>query len=114
MGDLVLLEQRNFLGKNRKLSEVYKGPYIVIKVSPNNTVVVKSRTGSKEYMYNTMLLKLYKEAPEQTTSETSKADSPANKTAPEVKIPKRTYHERTFAGSNKKQETKSKHITIIY
>ena len=69
MGDLVLLEQRNFLGKNRKLSEIYKGPYVVVKVNPNNTVVVKTRTGSKEYLYNTMLLKLYKEAPTPKTSE---------------------------------------------
>ena len=38
VGDLVLLEQRNFLGKNRKLSEIYKGPYIVVKPGPASTV----------------------------------------------------------------------------
>ena len=63
MSNLVLLEQRNFLSNNKKLSEIYKGPYIVVKVNPNNTVVVKTRTGLKEYMYSTTLLKLYTEAP---------------------------------------------------
>ena len=53
VGDLVLLEQKIFLGKNRKLAEIYMGPYIVIKVNSNNTVVVRTKTGSKEYVYNT-------------------------------------------------------------
>ena len=98
VGDLVLLEQRNFLGKNRKLSEIYKGPYIVVKVNSNNTVVVKSRTGSKEYMYNTMLLKLYREAPKPQTSDAPKPDNPTNPKAPEMEVPKRKYQKRTFEG----------------
>ena len=59
VGELVFLEQRNFLGKNKKLAEIYKGQNILVKVNPNNMVVVKMRKGSKEYMFNTMLLKLY-------------------------------------------------------
>ena len=36
-GDWVLLEMKNFLSKNRKLSEIYKGPYIIVKINANNT-----------------------------------------------------------------------------
>ena len=49
--------------KNKKISVIYKVPYMLVKVKANNTVMVKTRTGSKEYIYNTMLLKLYTEAP---------------------------------------------------
>jgi transposase InsO family protein len=98
VGDLVLLEQRNFLGKNRKLSEIYKGPYIVVKVNPNNTVVVKTRTGSKEYLYNTMLLKLYKEAPIPKTAEVPKVEKSSSETEHKKETPKRKYVKRTFEG----------------
>ena len=95
MGDLVLLEQRNFLGKNKKLSEIYKGPYIVVKVNPNNTVIVKTRTGSKEYLYNTMLLKLYKEAPIPKAAEIPKAKTSSHESADSMNIsyyPLVTFH----------------------
>ena len=89
LDDLVLLEKYDFLGKNRKLSDIYKGPYIVVKFNSNNTLVVKTRAGSKEYIYNTMLLKLYKEAPK-TQKETGKPKSviPPDQKSSEEEIPK--------------------------
>ena len=86
VGDLVLLEQSDFLDKNKKLSEIYKGPLIVTKVKPNNTVGVKTRTDSKKYMYNTMLLKLHQEAPKSGTSETPEPER-LKKEAPEIEAP---------------------------
>ena len=56
---------------------MYKGPFIVVKVSPNNTVVAKTRTGSKEYMYNLML---YKEAPIPKSSEVPKSECSSSQT----------------------------------
>ena len=40
-GEWVLLEVKNFESKNRKLSEIYKGPYIIVKINKNNTVLYK-------------------------------------------------------------------------
>ena len=47
-------------------------------MNSNNTVVVKTRTGFKEYLYNKMLLKLYKEAPTPKTSEVPKPEKTLN------------------------------------
>jgi len=58
-GEWVLLEVKNFESKNKKLSEIYKGPYIIIKVNQNNTVLLKKPSGTHEYLYNTELLKHY-------------------------------------------------------
>ena len=59
IGDMVLLEVKDFLHKNRKLAEIYKGPYIITRVSDNNTATVKTPHGAKEYNYNTQMFKLY-------------------------------------------------------
>ena len=50
---------KDFFGKNRKLSEIWKGPYIITKVHSNDTVVIKKIHGTKEYLYNTLLLKKF-------------------------------------------------------
>ena len=59
IGDLVLLEVKDFLHKNRKLAEIYKGPYIITRVSENNTATIKKPHWMKEYNYNTQMFKLY-------------------------------------------------------
>ena len=46
---MVLLEVKDFLHKNKKLAEIYKGPYIITKVSENNTATIKKMHGIKEY-----------------------------------------------------------------
>ena len=38
---------------------MFKGPFLVTRVSPNNTATIRSRTGKKEYNYNTDMLKMY-------------------------------------------------------
>ena len=59
LGDLVLLEVKDFLHKNKKLAEIYKGPYVITRVSDNNTATVKTPHGVKEYNYNTKMFKLF-------------------------------------------------------
>ena len=48
IGDMVHLEVKDFLHKNKKLAEIYKGPYIITRVSDNNTATVKTPHGVKE------------------------------------------------------------------
>ena len=48
VGDMVLLQVKNFLNKNKKLAEGYKGPYIITKISDNNTATIKMPHGTKE------------------------------------------------------------------
>ena len=57
VGDMVLIQVKNFLGKNQKLAENYKGPYIITKMN-NNTATIKMPHGTKEYNYNTQMFKL--------------------------------------------------------
>ena len=59
LGDLVLLEVKDFLHKNKKLAEIYKGPYVITRISDNNTATVKTPHGVKEYNYNTQMFKLF-------------------------------------------------------
>jgi hypothetical protein len=59
VGDTVLIQVKDFLTKNKKLAESFKGPFLVTRVSPNNTATIRSRTGKKEYNYNTDMLKMY-------------------------------------------------------
>ena len=59
LGDLVLLEVKDFLHKNKKLAEIYKGPYVITRISDNNTATVKTPHGVKEYNYNTKMFKLF-------------------------------------------------------
>ena len=59
VGVMVLLQVKNFLNKNQKLVEGYKGPYIFTKISDNNTATIKMKHGTKEYNYNKQMFKLF-------------------------------------------------------
>ena len=59
-----------------------------MKVNPNNTVVVKTRTGSKEYLYNTMPKTSEVPKPKETLIENGQKEETA----------KRKYQKRTFEG----------------
>ena len=59
VGDTVLIQVKDFLTKNKKLAESFKGPFLITRVSPNNTATIRSKTGKKEYNYNTDMLKMY-------------------------------------------------------
>ncbi len=41
-GDKVLLKVKDFKFKNRKLCEEWKGPFIITKVFPNKTALIKT------------------------------------------------------------------------
>ena len=60
-----MLKVKNFLEKNAKLAEKWKGPFVITKVHANNTVTIKYPSGKKEYLYNTEILKKFKEAKEE-------------------------------------------------
>ena len=42
--ELVLLKIHNFLGKNKKLVETFRGPFIVVKMNENGTVIMPNMT----------------------------------------------------------------------
>ena len=75
--DQVLIKVKDFKGKNRKLCEEWKGPYIVVKVHPNNTVLIKKKFGKHDLLYNANMLKLYK--PEDWTKKNKKRNERANR-----------------------------------
>ena len=77
VGDKVLLMVKDFLGKNRKLSEIWKGPYVIVKVHSNDTVVIRTLHGTKEYLYNTILLKKFLGTERNVTDEILKAKQEA-------------------------------------
>ena len=58
----VLLKVQNFLGKNRKLAETFKGPYQITKVNENGMVKMKTKFGKHEQLVNQNLLVKYKQA----------------------------------------------------
>ena len=68
-GDLVLLKIHNFLGKNRKLAETFKGPFIVLKVNENSAVKIKTKYAKHNQLVNQNLLVKYKQQNEQQNPE---------------------------------------------
>ena len=62
----MLLEVKDFLHKNIKLAGIYKGPYIITRVSDNNTATIKTLHGAKEFNYNTQMFKLFHPKREQS------------------------------------------------
>ena len=63
-GELVLLKIQNFLGKNKKLAETYKGQYKITKVNDNGTVTMKTKCARHDQLVNQNQLVKYKIAPE--------------------------------------------------
>ena len=59
VGDMVLKQVKNFFNKNQKLAEGYKGPFIITKITDNNTAKIKMPHGTKEYNYTTQMFKLF-------------------------------------------------------
>ena len=89
-GDKVLLKVKDFKLKNRKLCEEWKGPFIITKVFPNNTALIKTKFGKHEVMYNFNMLKHYHE---EEVKKMAKSPEEAEKDLnPEP--PKRTYSKR--------------------
>jgi hypothetical protein len=72
------LEVKNFESKNRKLAEIYKGPYIIVKINKNNTVLLKKPSGTHKYLYNTELLKHYYQPSKKVVKEQGKEAPPQN------------------------------------
>ena len=109
IGDLVLLEVKNFLHKNRKLAEIYKGPYIITRVSDNNTATIKTPHGAKEYNYNTQMFKLFH--PKKDQSEAIKRKEKENHTEEEsksetkAKRQKKIYPGREDGGPSTRSKT---------
>ena len=47
--------------------EEWKGPYVIVKLDEdNNTAVLNTLHGDKEYLFSTQMLKKFTEIPEQT------------------------------------------------
>jgi hypothetical protein len=89
--ELVLLKIHNFLGKNKKLAETFKCPFVVTKVNAKVTIRIKTKYGQHEQLNNQNQLFKYKQ-PEEIT-----------KTAPEIQneeepTVKRTYKKKVYPG----------------
>ena len=87
VGDKVLLKVKNLPNKNAKLAEKWKGPFVITKVYAYNTVVIKYLNGTKEYLHNTEMLKMFNEA--QQEEKKKEADIRTQEPA------KRTYNKPT-------------------
>ena len=94
MDEWVLLKVQNFLGKNRKLAETFKGPYQITKVNENGTIKIKTKFGKHEQLVNQNLLVKYKQArPEEKEKATQGNEAEILTGNPENK---RKYQKRTF------------------
>jgi hypothetical protein len=60
-GEKVLLKVKDFKLKKRKLYEECKGPFIITKVFPNQTALLKNKFEKHETLYNFIMLKHYNE-----------------------------------------------------
>ena len=87
VGDTVLIEVKDYLNKNKKLAECFKGPFLVTRVSPNNTVTIRARTGKREYNYNTDMLKLYFSATTESNPGSSKTGPVESKSTNPDQLP---------------------------
>jgi hypothetical protein len=90
-GELVLLNIHNFLGKNRKLAETFKGPFVVTKVNNNGTIKMKTKYGQHEQLVNQNQLVKYK----QTEEITKPAPEIENEEDPTMK---RAYKKKIYPG----------------
>jgi bifunctional N-acetylglucosamine-1-phosphate-uridyltransferase/glucosamine-1-phosphate-acetyltransferase GlmU-like protein len=80
-GEWVLLDVKNFESNNKKLSEFYKGPYIFVKVNKNNTVLLKKKSGTHEYLYNTEIIKHYYEQSKKVVKEQIQKEDPTTESS---------------------------------
>ena len=86
-GELVLLKVQNFLGKNKKLAETFKGPYTVSKVNPNGTIRIKTKCAKHDQLVNQNLLIKYnlrKEEEEEQKKEQQNKEEPTIPPAKEL------------------------------
>ena len=57
--DWVLLKEHNFLHKNRKIAETFKGPFKVTKVHENGTALIRGKHSKHDNLVNTSQLVKY-------------------------------------------------------
>ena len=57
--DWVLMKEHNFLHKNRKIAETFKGPFRVTQVNENGTVLIRGRSAKHDNLVNNNLLVKY-------------------------------------------------------
>jgi hypothetical protein len=90
-GELVLLKVHNFLGKNKKLAETFKGPFVVTKVNDNGTIKMKTKYGQHEQLVNQNQLVKYKQ-PEEITKPALDIEKEKENTT------KRAYNKKLYPG----------------
>jgi hypothetical protein len=79
-GEKVQLKVKDFKLKNRKLREEWKGPFIITKVFPNQTPLLKTKFGKHETLYNFIMPKHYNEEEVKTMAKTpEEAEEMSNK-----------------------------------
>ena len=108
VGDTVLIEVKDYLNKNKKLAECFKGPFLVTRVSPNNTVTIRARTGKREYNYNTDMLKLYFSATTESNPGSSKTGPVESKSTNPAKSKPKAAAGREDGGPVTRRKTAAK------
>ena len=116
IGDLVLLEVKDFLHKNKKLAENYKEPYVITRVSDNNTATVKTPHGVKEYNYNTKMFKLFHPKKNQPKTvnikEKSGHEQQQGKSETRAKRQKKSYPGREDGGPSTRSKAAQENLEI--
>ena len=116
IGDWVLLEVKDFLHKNRKFAEIYKGPYVITRISDNNTATIKALHGAKEYNYNTQMFKLfYPKKNQAKTIDTKRKESHIQedgKSETKLKRQKKIYPGREDVRPSTRSKTAQENIEI--
>jgi hypothetical protein len=71
------------LGKNKKLAETFKGPFVVTKVNDNGTIKMKTKYDQHEQLVNQNQLVKYKQPEEitKTAPKIEKEEEPTMKRA---------------------------------
>lgn len=103
----MLLEVKDFLHKNKKLAKIYKGPYVITRISDNNTATVKTPHGVKEYNYNTQMFKLFHPQTGETSKEKEKNRHTETiiKSEAKTKRQKKVYPGREDGGPTTRSKT---------
>ena len=104
-GERVLLKVKDFKLKKRKLCEEWRGPFLITKIFPNNTALIKTKFGKHEVLYNFMMLKHYNEKELEKMTKIPIAEEDKN-WVPQPKCSKRNVENKPNEGPMTRSKTK--------
>jgi hypothetical protein len=113
-GEKVLLKVKDLKLNNRKLCDKWKGPFIITKVFPNQTALLKTQFGKHKTLYNFIILKHYNEEEVNTMAKTQEdAEEMSNKTKSNTPN-QTTNNEGPITREKAKEIAKQKELKKLY